>query len=264
MKIVIVSPAYPLRGGIANFTAQLYQELSLEHEVIVFTFKRQYPKIFFPGKTQLESGEDLEKIPTRILIDSINPLSWLSTAKEIIKLKPDLVISDISMPELSGLEAVSTIYERYPDVKVIFLSMYAGEDYIYHCLKAGGLSLINKDIPKEELLNAIHTVVKGKKYFGKDYTDENIQKIVSNYEMQLDTKEFIPNPELTDKEVEILLLIAEGLSSNDIADKLCIAKRTVDTHRTHIMQKLDLNSTPQLFKYATKYAEMIKLKDSKK
>ena len=91
MKIVIVSPAYPLRGGIANFTAQLYQELSLEHEVIVFTFKRQYPKIFFPGKTQLESGEDLEKIPTLILIDSINPLTWISTAKEIIKINPDLI-----------------------------------------------------------------------------------------------------------------------------------------------------------------------------
>jgi DNA-binding NarL/FixJ family response regulator len=178
-----------------------------------------------------------------------------------LKLKPDLVISDISMPELSGIEAVSTIYEHYPDVKVIFLSMYAGEDYIYHCLKAGGLSLINKNIPKEELLKAIHTVIKGNKYFGKDYTDENIQKIISNYEMQLDTKEFIPNPELTDKEVKILLLVAEGLSSNDIADKLFIAKRTVDTH---IMQKLDLNSTPQLFKYATKYAEMIKLKDSRK
>ena len=200
--------------------------------------------------------------------EDIDIIGEANNGKDLIykylKLKPDLVISDISMPELSGLEAVSTIYERYPDVKVIFLSMYAGEDYIYHCLKAGGLSLINKDIPKEELLNAIHTVVKGKKYFGKDYTDENIQKIVSNYEKQLDTKEFIPNPELTDKEVEILLLIAEGLSSNDIADKLFIAKRTVDTHRTHIMQKLDLNSTPQLFKYATKYAEMIKLKDSKK
>jgi len=200
--------------------------------------------------------------------EDIDIIGEANNGKDLIykylKLKPDLVISDISMPELSGLEAVRTIYEHYPDVKVIFLSMYAGEDYIYHCLKAGGLSLINKNIPKEELLNAIHTVVKGNKYFGEDYTEENIQKIVSNYEMQLDSKEFIPNPELTDKEVEILLLIAEGLSSNDIADKLFIAKRTVDTHRTHIMQKLDLNSTPQLFKYATKYAGMIKLKDSKK
>jgi len=98
MKIVIVSPAYPLRGGIANFTAQLYQELSLEHDVIVFTFKRQYPKIFFPGKTQFEDGEDIEKIPTRIRIDSINPLTWISTAKEIIKVKPDLVIFKYWLP----------------------------------------------------------------------------------------------------------------------------------------------------------------------
>ncbi|HCY75821.1 MAG TPA: DNA-binding response regulator [Ignavibacteriales bacterium] len=181
-----------------------------------------------------------------------------------LKLKPDLVISDISMPELSGLEAVSTIHASYPDVKAIFLSMYAGEDYIYHCLQAGGLGLINKDIPKEELLSAIHTVINGDKYFGKEFSDEKIQKLISNYEMQLDTKEFIPNLDLTEKEVEILLLIAEGLSSNDIADKLFIAKRTVDTHRTHIMQKLDLSSTPQLFKYATKYSEMINQKKSGK
>lgn len=200
--------------------------------------------------------------------EGIDIIGEANNGKDLIykylKLNPDLVISDISMPELSGLEAVSTIHASYPDVKVIFLSMYAGEDYIYHCLQAGGLGLINKDIPKEELLGAIHTVINGDKYFGKEYTDERIQKLISNYEMQLDTREFIPNQDLTEKEVEVLLLIAEGLSSNDIADKLFITKRTVDTHRTHIMQKLDLNSTPQLFKYATKYAEMIKLKDSKK
>lgn len=98
MKIVIVSPAYPLRGGIANFTAQLYQELSLEHKVIVFNFKRQYPKIFFPGKTQFEVGENVDKIPSRIEIDSINPISWIKTANNIIAEKPDLVIFKYWMP----------------------------------------------------------------------------------------------------------------------------------------------------------------------
>jgi glycosyltransferase involved in cell wall biosynthesis len=98
MKIVIVSPAYPLRGGIANFTAQLYKELSKEHEVIVYNFKRLYPKIFFPGKTQFEVGEDIDKIPTRIKIDSINPFSWIKTAKSIINENPDLVIFKYWMP----------------------------------------------------------------------------------------------------------------------------------------------------------------------
>ncbi len=88
MKIVIVSPAYPLRGGIANFTAQLYQELSIEHKVIVL----------FPGKTQLEAGEDVDKIPSRIEIDSINPVTWIKTANNIIAEKPDLVIFKYWMP----------------------------------------------------------------------------------------------------------------------------------------------------------------------
>lgn len=98
MKIVIISPAYPLRGGIANFTAQLYKELIIDNQVIVFTFKRQYPKIFFPGKSQLESGEDVDKINTQIIIDSINPLTWRDTAKKIINFNPELVIFTYWLP----------------------------------------------------------------------------------------------------------------------------------------------------------------------
>lgn len=98
MKIVIVSPAYPLRGGIANFASQLYQELSKENEVSIYTFKRQYPKIFFPGKTQFETGEDADRIPAKIEIDSINPLNWKDTANNIISEKPDLVIFKYWLP----------------------------------------------------------------------------------------------------------------------------------------------------------------------
>lgn len=101
MKIIIVSPAYPLRGGIANFASQLYQELSKENEVSIFTFKRQYPKIFFPGKTQFEVGEDADRIPTKVEIDSINPFSWKKTANNIINEKPDLVIFKYWLPFFS-------------------------------------------------------------------------------------------------------------------------------------------------------------------
>lgn len=101
MKIVIVSPAYPLRGGIANFTSQLYHELSKEHQVSIFTFKRQYPNIFFPGKTQFEVGEDVDKIPSKVEIDSINPFSWNKTANDIINEKPDLVIFKYWLPFFS-------------------------------------------------------------------------------------------------------------------------------------------------------------------
>ena len=92
MKIVIVSPAYPLRGGIAHSAGLLYKELTKEHEVLLITFKRQYPNFLFPGKSQTEYGETIDKISTEVILDSINPFNWNSTAKRIISFKPELVI----------------------------------------------------------------------------------------------------------------------------------------------------------------------------
>lgn len=92
MKIVIVSPAYPLRGGIAHSAGLLYKELAKDHEVILITFKRQYPNFLFPGKSQTESGERIVNIPSEVILDSINPFNWNSTAKRIISFKPELVI----------------------------------------------------------------------------------------------------------------------------------------------------------------------------
>ncbi len=92
MKIVIVSPAYPLRGGIAHSAGLLYKELDKEHETILITFKRQYPNFLFPGKSQTESAETIDKISTEVILDSINPINWNITAKRITNFKPDLVI----------------------------------------------------------------------------------------------------------------------------------------------------------------------------
>ena len=90
MKITILSTAYPLRGGISHFVGLLYKELAKNNEVSVITFRRQYPSIFFPGKSQLESGDTLEKIPTEILVDSINPINWIKVGNKIKNDSPDL------------------------------------------------------------------------------------------------------------------------------------------------------------------------------
>ena len=177
-----------------------------------------------------------------------------------LKFKPDIILSDISMPELSGLEAVATLYENNKNIKALFLSMFAGDDYIYHCIKAGGSGLINKDIPKEELVHAIELVNKGRRYFGKDMTDEKIKQIVNNYEKDLNKGRIEKVPDLTDQEISVLLLVAEGDTSSDIADKLFISKRTVDSHRANILHKLGLKTAPQLLKYAIKFAEEFKKK----
>ncbi len=89
MKITILSTAYPLRGGIAHFNGLLFKELSEGNEVNVITFKRQYPSILFPGKSQLEAGDTLEKIPTLPIVDSINPINWIRVGLKIRKDKPD-------------------------------------------------------------------------------------------------------------------------------------------------------------------------------
>lgn len=98
MKIVIISAAYPLRGGISHFAGSLYNELSKTNEVKVYTFKRQYPAFLFPGKSQFEDSSSVEKIPTEVIIDSINPFNWFKVGRMIIKENPDLVIFKYWMP----------------------------------------------------------------------------------------------------------------------------------------------------------------------
>lgn len=98
MKITIVSTAYPLRGGIAHFVGLLYKELAKKNETKVVTFKRQYPKIFFPGKSQHEAGDELEKLPSRISVDSVNPFNWLNEGVRLKNEAPDLIIFKYWMP----------------------------------------------------------------------------------------------------------------------------------------------------------------------
>lgn len=177
-----------------------------------------------------------------------------------LKFKPDLIISDISMPELSGLEAITTLTENNRGLKVLFVSMYTGEDYIYHCIKAGGSGLINKDSPREKLIYAIECVTKGKKYFGDDLKEDKISQFIREYEKNLIVEKKIINPNFTDQEIGVLLLIAEGHSSSIIADKLFVSKRTVDTHRVNIIRKIGLHSASQLIKYAVEFSEERKKK----
>lgn len=98
MKIIILSTAYPLRGGIAHFVGLLYKELIKENDVKIITFKRQYPAFLFPGKSQFEVGDEVEKIPTEILIDSINPFNWIKVGLKVKKEAPDLIIYKYWMP----------------------------------------------------------------------------------------------------------------------------------------------------------------------
>ncbi|MEK7250680.1 MAG: hypothetical protein AAB209_09685, partial [Bacteroidota bacterium] len=98
MKIIIIGTAYPLRGGIAHYNALLYQVLKKQHDVEIITFKRQYPSLLFPGKTQLETEGEMLRVPSEPLVDSINPLNWISVGKEIKRRKPDIIIMKYWLP----------------------------------------------------------------------------------------------------------------------------------------------------------------------
>lgn len=196
--------------------------------------------------------------------EEIEIIGEASNGRELINLyqalKPDLLLIDISMPEKTGLEAAIEIRTKDEGIKILFLSMHEGPDYIYHSIKSGGNGLINKNIIKSELITAIKKVMGGQDYFGAEYSENDIREIMKKYEGFADTSVFVQPTRLTDKEKEVLLLISDGLTSNEIADKLNISKRTVDSHRQNIMQKLNLNSLPELIKYSIDYSTAMGLR----
>jgi two-component system response regulator NreC len=179
------------------------------------------------------------------------------TGEEIIQkyleLKPDIVLADISMPGMNGIEALKKLMKEDKSVKFLFLSMHEGDEYIYYCYNSGGMGLISKKVLKGELLFAIRTVSENTKYFGIHITEKKLNAILEKYNKKKLYVE-IKEDDLTPREKQILNLISEGFTSNEIAENLFLSKRTVDTHRTHLMQKLNLKSFPELIKYAINFS----------
>jgi D-inositol-3-phosphate glycosyltransferase len=138
MKIIILSTAYPLRGGIAHFIGLLYKELAKTNEVKVITFKRQYPSILFPGKSQVESGDTVEQIPTEVLVDSINPFNWLAVGLKIKEEKPDLLIYKFWMPFFAPcFGTISRLAKKNNITKVLTIC----DNVIPHERKPGDIAL---------------------------------------------------------------------------------------------------------------------------
>ncbi|MCD6658837.1 MAG: response regulator transcription factor [Lentimicrobium sp.] len=164
---------------------------------------------------------------------------------------PDVALLDISLPDISGIDLCRKIIAQYPEIKVLFLSMYTTEDYIFNAIKAGAKGYLPKNISRNELFNAVKEVSAGNEYYSE--TISNI--ILKSYIRKAKT----PDDELQDsgellskRETEVLRCFAEGLSNPQIAEKLFISTRTVESHKNHIMQKLNLKTQVELLKYAIK------------
>jgi len=161
---------------------------------------------------------------------------------------PDVLILDISLPDKSGIEAIPLIHEIRSSLPVLILSMHNDEEYIIRAIKAGAKGYLPKNIPACELTDAIRRVVAGEEYFG-EATSVVLRKALMR-KLEKEEKTDTTSEPLSQRENEVLQLFCAGLSNQEMADKLFISIRTVETHKTHIMQKLELKTTVELIKYA--------------
>jgi len=164
---------------------------------------------------------------------------------------PDVVITDLSMPGRSGIELIRKIGEKYPGIYVLVLSMYITEDYIFNALKAGAKGYLPKqDTTRAELLKAIQTVARGEEYFSGSVA-QVISKLYSHSAKSTATPDSMARKaSLTSRETEILRMYTEGLSNMEIAGRLNISIRTVETHKNNIMQKYNFKNTVEMVKFA--------------
>jgi len=159
----------------------------------------------------------------------------------------DIVFLDIEMPEINGIDAARKAIEHKPELKIITLSMYGDEEYYDQMVDAGAKGFLLKNTNLLEVRTAIDTVMSGGNYFSQ----ELMQNLLRNYKAIHETKE--PDAELSEREIEILLLICSGLSNQKIGDQLFISKRTVEKHRANILCKTNCKNTAGLVMYAIKY-----------
>jgi len=162
---------------------------------------------------------------------------------------PDVVLLDISLPTLSGIEIAKILNSDFPQIKILMLSMYSSEDFIFNALKAGIHGYLPKNTTQKELLLAIDTVYNGEEYFSKNIADTILKSYVNSAKQKNEQSNL---DRLTNREREILQYIIEGDNNTKISEVLNISIRTVETHKTNIMKKLNLNSAVDLIKFAIK------------
>ena len=187
-----------------------------------------------------------ERPDMKVVGEAGDGLELLTLLKE---LSPDLLILDISMPNLRGIEAAAEIRRLYPEVKILVLTMHKDTEFLREAMAAGADGYLLKENADSELFSAIAKIRASKKYISPSLTEEVVEEWSKIHRGEGDPIEREP---LTTREREVLKLIAEGKSSREIGDLLYISVRTVERHRSNVMNKLNLRKTADLVKYALK------------
>jgi len=165
------------------------------------------------------------------------------------ELQPDVVVMDIAMPLLNGIDATAQIVKQRPSTGVLILSMHNDEAYLLRALECGARGFLLKDTAEEDLVRAVRVVAQGKPFFSPAIAQALLEDYMRNLQQRNQQDTFSL---LTDREKEVLQLIAEGRSNKDVASLLDLSVYTVETHRTRIMQKLNLHNTAELVLYAVR------------
>lgn len=167
--------------------------------------------------------------------------------RKVAERMPDVVVMDIAMPELNGIEAAHLIHERSPDTQVVILSMHSNREYVLRALQAGARGYVLKKNAADEVLMAIRSVHSGQRYLSSQITES----VIEDYLLRSNSDD--PLDALSSRERQVLQLLVEGKSTALIAELLSLSPKTVETYRTRVMQKLDIGDMPSLVKFAIQH-----------
>jgi len=196
--------------------------------------------IFRQGLTSIITSENI----ATVVGEASNGIEFIEL---ISKMKPDIVLMDIDMPHMNGLDATEKAIKLIPELKIIVFSMFSDEEYYHKMIERGVKGFILKTSGINELENAIHEVMKGESYF----SNELLRKIISNFEQQTNNEQS-KKEILSEREIEVLQQICLGLSTDEIGKKLFISPKTVKTHKSNLLAKTISKNTPALILYAIK------------
>jgi DNA-binding NarL/FixJ family response regulator len=179
-----------------------------------------------------------------------------NTGEELMKKlrdsHPDVILMDISLPDISGIELTRILAKERPEIRVLILSMYTSEDFVFNAMKAGARGYLPKNTSRQEILDAIHAVHRGYEFFSDTISKVILKSFVRQATRPESASGNIVNA-LTPREREILKLFAEGFNNLEISERLHISIRTVESHKNHIVKKLGLKSTVEMVKFAIKH-----------
>lgn len=193
-------------------------------------------------KLILESSDGI-----KVIAEASDGLQTIQIARD---LKPDVILMDISMPNMNGIEATNRIHEENPDIKIVILSMQSTVEDIFRALKAGAIGYLLKESAGKEVVEAVHAAFNGRRYLSRKVDDILIDSYIYERESMSETS---PLEKLSSREKEVLQLVAEGKSSNEIAELLFLSVKTIETYRSRLMQKLGINDKSALIKFAIKH-----------